>query len=386
MPPAPPPPDEPAPAPTRGFDPDATPGGDVLAGVAKRFRILADTEFHGYSPAYERIARRLAEDPGPVADLVGVTAERFLPVLTLAAVHELALREPRGALARAYADGTDPWPAFHDVLTTRLPEIRATMATRRIQTNEVGRAAVLLPTCHLLEQRHRRPLALVEIGASAGLNLYFDEFAYHYRGGNADPETVLGDPDSPVQLHCELVGDGHPPLPPPGVLPTVVARDGIDLHPVDVTDPAARRWLRACLWPGLPERAERLDGALALALADPPTLFAGNALDLLAGVLAALPESALAVVSSTWVLAYFDPDERARFWELLQGCGRARDLAVVTGEFPTVVPWVPAAPSPPSMEGRGASLVGLATWSDGACTTEALAWVHPHGRWLEWFG
>ena len=52
-------------------------------------------------------------------------------------------------------------------------------------------------------------------------------------------------------------------------------------HAGGVTDADAARWLRACLWPGQPERVARLEAEMALAATAPPLLLQGDAVEVL---------------------------------------------------------------------------------------------------------
>src|SRR3712207_4355564 len=163
-----------------------------------------------------------------------------------------------------------------------------------------SRCATLLPALATIEG----PLALVEVGASAGLCLYPDRYGYEYDGRPVGPP-------SPVQLRCTTSG----PVPVPTALPEVVARIGVDLHPLDVTDPDDRAWRRPLVWPGPveAERLQRLDAAAAIAAQEPPTLLAGDLLDRLPDALALVPDGATPVVLHTAVLPYVDAAHRAAF-------------------------------------------------------------------------
>ncbi len=133
------------------------------------------------------------------------------------------------------------------------------------------------------------------MGTSAGLCLYPDRYGYDYDGRPVGPP-------SPVQLRCTTSG----PVPVPTALPEVVARIGIDLNPLDVTDPDDLAWLRALVWPGPveAERLQRLDAAAAIAAQEPPRLLTGDLLDQLPDALALLPDGATPVVLHTAVLPY----------------------------------------------------------------------------------
>jgi Uncharacterized protein conserved in bacteria (DUF2332) len=132
-----------------------------------------------------------------------------------------------------------------------------------------------------------------------------------------------------VQLSCSIVG-GRPI--PTRVIPEVVARIGIDLDPVDVTDPDDARWLRACLWPDQPERAARLEAEMALAATAPPLLLQGDAVEVVSDAFARVPADALPVVTTTWALSHFPLESRLRFLYRLDEAAAGRAVAWVSAE------------------------------------------------------
>jgi hypothetical protein len=364
-------PPEPAPLPAPGADPADL---DTLAAF---YRHLAATEFEGYCDLYARIATAMAADRELLARVHALApAPKIVPILLFAAVHDLVLREPHQELAAIYRTGAgDPWPPFRALVEERAAELAVTMAARSIQTNEVGRCVPLAAALTAAHRRVGRPLALVEVGASAGLNLLFDRYA-HTLGDAA----VLGDPSSPVRLDCEPRGTLRPPWGP--ALPPVGRRVGIDVEPVDVGDATDRRWLRACVWPRVPDRPERLRAALGLATAVAPEVRRGDGLDLLEPVVAELAAGDVVVcVVFSWALAYFDHSGRRKVGERLDALGGRHDLLCVTAEYPGVTPWIEAPPDP---AGRRATLLGLASWARGRREARPLAWVHAHGRWIDW--
>jgi hypothetical protein len=218
---------------------------EAAAEFARFLRFWADKELRGYCPVYESIARPLADDTALLERVAHVAPrQKIVPVLLFAAVKSLVDREPTSPLGRIYADGEgDPWPPFRDFLEERFDDVAELLRTRRTQTNEVARASATLLALGLAERRLGKPLALIELGPSAGLNLLLDRFSYDYGGGR-----TAGDPASAVRLACETKGPLVPPI--PACVPTIGFRCGIDLDPVDVTDEAQTRWLEACVWPG----------------------------------------------------------------------------------------------------------------------------------------
>ena len=124
-----------------------------------------------------------------------------------------------------------------------------------------------------------------------------DRVGIRYSNGQS-----LGDPSSPVQMSSSVVG-GRPI--PARAMPEVVARIGVDLDPVDVTDTDDARWLRACLWPDQPEPLARLEAEMTLAATAPPLLLRGDAVEVVPGAFARVPADALPVVTTTWALSRF---------------------------------------------------------------------------------
>lgn len=355
------------------------------------FLALLDSDITGYCPIYERIVSALAEDPGTL-DLI--TEHRMgtsrTPVLFLGASHDLILRDPTSPLAAIYRGeiDDDPWPPFRELVHTHRSAITECMRTRTTQTNEVGRSANLLAVYASISRELRtrgdhRPLAIIEIGPSAGLNLLADRYHVDYVLGDTIVSSA-GDPTSSVKLRCELRGD----TPFPGVagMREIAMREGLDPAPIDITDPDDARWLRACVWPGIPDRPERLAAAIDIARHDPPHLRRGDAVQDLGALLEQLPTDVFPILTSTWVLAYLARPDRQRVCEIVDRFGSTHDIAFVTGEAPSSAPWVPELTEAQlALRDDGTPTVfGVRTWFDGHCRTTARALCHPHGRWMSW--
>ncbi|MBC7290395.1 MAG: DUF2332 domain-containing protein [Actinotalea sp.] len=261
-------------------------------GVPAAYRAFGEREAHGVSGTYEAWALGVSEDP-EVSDLLAT-----LPA---------GKRQPNLVFAAARWHGAEGgYAELRSTLLDRWPQVRATILARATQTNEAGRCAVLLPFLASLPQ----PLALLEVGASAGLCLLPDRYSYTY------DDAARFDPDdgpSDVVLACALNGDARAPR----LMPEITWRAGIDLAPVDVQDTDACRWLETLVWPEHEERRERLHRALGLARRDPPRVLAGDLLDRLPGLAAEAPADATLVVLHSAVLAYLDAEARSAFVELV---------------------------------------------------------------------
>jgi hypothetical protein len=281
--------------------------------TAQAYTTFAVEEAHGISPAYERLAHAVAADGELLALLDELPAAKRQPNLLFGAVRLLGgpVGDPVGF--RRWVVGN--WPA-----------VAAQMRVRITQTNEAGRCAVLLPVLAALPQ----PLALLEVGASAGLCLYPDRYAYRYGDHGLGAGTPV--------LDCAAAGVALPAR-----LPEVVWRAGLDLNPLDVANPADVAWLDALIWPEHEYRRSRLRAAAAVAAADPPLLVRGDLVDDLPALAARAPAGATLVVFHTAVLYLVPEPRRAAFAELVTGLPGHW----VANEAPAVLPYPGLPPVPP---------------------------------------
>ncbi|OOC57112.1 MULTISPECIES: DUF2332 domain-containing protein [Nocardiopsis] len=264
--------------------------GSGVDRVVEQYRGFAQHCAVAGAPAYARVARALAEDEQVLGLVASLPAgNKRQPNLLLGAV-------------RFLGGPVSSWEEFRAWLVEHWEQVRAVVMERYTQTNEVRRCASLLPVLAGLEG----PLALVEVGASAGLCLYPDRYRYSYDGG-----APIGPAGSPVLLECETFG----PVPVPERVPQVVWRAGIDLNPLDVRSGEDVRWLEALIWPGPHEagRRERLRGAARVAAQDPPLVVAGDLVEQLRLVARRAPRDARLVVFHSAVLAYLPGERRDAF-------------------------------------------------------------------------
>jgi hypothetical protein len=359
------------PGPTAG---SAVPAGRArtLARVYQHFgEAAAET-----SPLYERVAVALSESSEALRAIEAAPARKRHPTVILAALHDLALAGRAPALAAAYAaaDGDAAAGAAIDTLLRMTGSVVAIAMRRQVRASETGRCAVLYPA--IAEAAHRAgadAVGLIDVGCSAGLNLNVDRVAITYSNGQP-----LGDPSSAVQLSCSIVGDR--PIPERSI-PEVVARAGIDLEPLDVTDADDARWLRACLWPDQPERVARLEAEMALAEAAPPLLLQGDAVEVLPEAFAHVPAGALPVVITTWALSRFPLESRLRFLHRLDEAAAGRAVAWVSAEGVGVAP---AIPTLGDRRASGHSIIGMAVFGRSAMRPEAIGRCWSKGRFLAW--
>lgn len=258
------------------------------------FHIFARDEAPGLnSPIYAELSYGVSLDD----DLLAVAAQKRkgqpAPNILFAAVQYLLLSGVDHPLAAHYPivsgaerPPTPAFPLFRDFVLTHRDAVLNLVRTRNTQTNVVRRCACLLPAFSIIAREADAPLALLDLGASAGLNLNFDRYAYRYeRAGRL--ERRWGTPNAAVQLECDLRG--------PGALPDfpeqfqIAARIGIDLNPINLNDPDQLRWLQALIWPEHIERHDRLRAAAAELETSPVHLHQGDAAQLLPQLLTPAP-------------------------------------------------------------------------------------------------
>lgn len=345
-----------------------------LAGI---WTYVADSSCRGYSPLYDRICRAVAESD-PVLNLVAeAPPQGHNPVLLLAAVHHLVLGGLQHPLAEVYAgkSAADPGPLFIDLCLAHRDEVLSLLATRHVNTNEVGRCAVLGPALTTVATRLGEPLAHLDVGCSAGLNLLSDRYRLDY-----GPAGATGPSNAAVQIECEVV-NGSPPI--ATTLPPVAARVGLDREPVDVQVDDQARWQLACVWPDtgrLPRTRLALEEARRASL----TLLRGDAVESVGAAIEGLPEGATAVVTTTWVVAYFSPKQRTEFHVALAEASLHRPVAWISADSQGVVDVIPSSDAPSDSSGVVASVFGLVTFRGGNADAELLGYVHPHGSTLDW--
>jgi hypothetical protein len=281
----------------------------------------------------------------------------------LGAVNRMAMADPSCPLRRFFPSlggqiDVDKVPeVFFDVVAARPDVVAADLATD-IQTNEVGRAAPLSAALNHLTLTAGREVSLLEVGASAGLNLWLDR--YRIDAG----QTRWGPPDSPVRLTGHFIA-GSPPAGPF----VVTGRKGCDLNPLDLADPAAPNLLRSFIWPEHVRRLNRLNAAIA---AVPPiTVTAQDACGWLSENLRELPSGVITVVLHSILWPYLSAVERAELRETVAEAGRRADRD-------HRLAWISLEPD----ESYGTIQLACRTWPGDRY--EILAETNPHGEAVRW--
>lgn len=259
------------------------------------------------------------EAGGPVWEILepfaGEDRDSALTLRLLGAVHRLVLLEELPQLAAHYpsvggdGDAASAWPLFRDALVERREEIAALMQ-RGCQTNEVGRSAALFGGFLEVAHRSRKRLRILELGASAGLNLRWDRYRYE------SSEGAWGDESSPVKFAHSFE------VPPPmNRTAEVVERRGCDVNPLDPTSEEGALTLRSFVWADQLGRLSQLDGAIQIASEMPVDVERIGAADFLERELATPRDDVGTVVYHSVFIQYVSLPERERITRAVEGAG-----------------------------------------------------------------
>jgi hypothetical protein len=325
------------------------------------------------SPLWARLLNEAAGDIGAggplwtlLRDWDGEIEQGAIGLRIAGGLHYLALdgRAPEFAALLPSCGGTaDPdrlWPTARDVVARHAGQLRPFLASAP-QTNEVGRSCALMPGMLEIARATGLPLRPREIGSSAGLNQFWDLFAYRLgeHGWN------LGNSD--LTLECRWSGE-----PPPLALrPAVTSRAGCDISPLDLRDEKVRLRLQAYVWPDQAQRMKNLRAAMQIALENDVKVEKIPASQFARRELAARPAGECIVLYHSIVRQYFPEDEGNAFDSAIAEAG-----ASATKDRP--VAWLRLEQDAPMQPFH----LRLTLWPDGE--TRIIANAHPHGATVKW--
>lgn len=319
--------------------------------TAEWYRSFGEVEARGHSPLFEEWALGIADDADVIALIDDLPPQKRQPNLVFATARLLGA--PLGGYLEFRAWLLEQWSHVADEAKQRMT-----------QTNEPRRCGAIVLALGLIAQRIDGPMAILELGASAGLCLYPDRYSYRYGDGDwLHPATG----PSTVRIDVEVRGGG---VPVPAAIPEISWRAGIDLHPLDVRKVEDVRWLETLVWPEQTERRDRIRAAIDIVRNDPPKLIRGNAIDHLAAVAASAPPELTLVVVTSVMLTYLPYPDRMELIAAIRDLGAHGISLDGIGVRPAV-----DALHPHPVDGRFTlSLDGV-----------PLADVGPHGQFIDWF-
>ncbi|MGE7951395.1 DUF2332 domain-containing protein [Lysinibacillus xylanilyticus] len=297
----------------------------MLAKLSKQFRTFAKNECENSSPLYEHLANKIAEDDEILIIATSVPQGQPVPNLLLAGVQYL-LSSSNDELVHFYPSLTttpkpinEVYPVFKAFILSHSDELKALFQEKLVQTNEIRRCSYLYPMMTEIYERHQKPLAFIEIGASAGLQLGMDQYNYCYNEKlhitNSENAFVLSSENRGESLPVSIT---NPPV--------VCQRIGIDLNPIDIHDEEELRWLQALIWPEHQERRLLLNQALPILKELDLQLIKGDGIKLLNDISRDINPDAMLVVYHTHVANQIPMELRLELIEQLKEVSKARPL------------------------------------------------------------
>lgn len=323
------------------------------------------------SPLYGDLALKIRDDTRLRAIAAHAKPGQPQANLILAAVHYLLWSGKTHAIAEHYPSiqpgaqpKTDAFTLFREFCLQHEAELIKLVAARITNTNEAARSTSLYPAFDHIARQSREALHMIEIGPSAGFNLNWNHYAYNYV---RDGQNILHRTPHNAQLtlNTELRGQKTPGLSP--AIPEVSSKVGLELNPVNLQSPEDRLWLKALIFPELTPRIARLEGAIKTAIAHPPNIKFGNALELLAPTVRALPAQGVPVIYHSFVTYQLSSAMREQLQDTLLQLSKVRPLYRVSIEWE-----------------NNEHPVIVSRYENGGCAEVILADCNPHGAWLEW--
>jgi hypothetical protein len=333
--------------------------------LSDRFKAFATRECKGSSPLYEHLSIRIAEDDELLQMASHTSRDQPVPNLFFGAVHYLLLKGNSHELREYYTSIVEnprevvtAFGSFKDFCILLKNEIIPILQSKLVQTNEVRRCSYLYPAFCYIYEKTNKPLALIEIGTSAGLQLLWDKYSYSY-----NTHEVYGDSLSELRIISEIRGDKqtilHKQCPP------VVTRIGIDLHINDLEDPEDALWLKSLIWPEHAERRNNFEKAVHCFKEHSLELIEGDGVRLLPKLVSNIPLESTLCVFHTHVANQILKDDKHKLMEYMQELGKVRDVFHLYNNM-----W--------DLD------LHLDYYLDGKEYTETITETDGHGRWFHW--
>ncbi|KON87739.1 hypothetical protein AF332_13455 [Sporosarcina globispora] len=292
---------------------------------SSRFKAFGQYECQGSSNLYEFLSYKIAEDNKLLVLASEARDGQPVPNLFLGAIHYLLLKGKEHDLKEFYPslvenprNPHESFQSFKDFCRINSQEIKEILKEKIVQTNEVRRCAYLYPVFSYIFQQTDKPLALIEIGTSAGLQLLWDKYSYSYGTGE-----TFGNPNSNVHLSSEIKGD-HVPLFPEG-MPPVASRVGVDLYINDLNNMEDYLWLKSLIWPEHQERRTLFEKAAQCVKENPISLIEGNGVELLPKLIEDIPEKHSICVFHTHVANQMPAKVKENLLSIIKASGQNRD-------------------------------------------------------------
>lgn len=334
--------------------------------LSKTFLTFAERECKGSSLLYEYLSKKIAYDEEILEICSNSRVGQPVPNLLFGAVHYLLLSGKEHPLKEFYPTivsnpklYSESYENFKDFTHNYQNEIESILKTKLVQTNEVRRCAYLYPAFCTIYEIARKPLALVEIGTSAGLQLLWDKYSYSY-----GQTKIYGNKQSKLNISAEIKGVNVPILhsePPP-----VSTRVGLDLNIVDLKNKEERLWLKSLIWPEHKERLYMFEEAASYINDDSLRLVDGDGISLLLEHVGNITEESVICIFHTHVANQIPLEVKKRLIKMVEDIGMNRDVFHIYN----------------NIQDR---YLHLDYYFNGEKSQNTIAETDGHGKWFEWF-
>ncbi|WP_223700620.1 DUF2332 domain-containing protein [Sutcliffiella deserti] len=335
--------------------------------VSVKFKTFAQKECAGSSELYEYLSLKIVEDVELLKLSSYAREGQPIPNLFFGAVHYLLMNGEEHPLRQYYPslvekpkETQESFQYFRDFCSKYNDHIISLLREKLVQTNEVRRCGYLYPSFTYVYNKAKKPLALIEIGTSAGFQLLWDKYAYSY---NSD--EVFGDSDSKVYIRSEIKGENTPIL--SKVIPAVTHRYGLDLHINDVSNVEDVLWLNALIWPEHKERRALFEQAVSYVTdnKDELNLIEGDGVKLLSRIIEQIPNDSTICIFHTHVANQIPVATKYKLLENVKEIAKKRDVCHIYNNI-----W-----------DRD---LHLDYYINGIEHNETIAETDGHGRWFKW--
>lgn len=334
--------------------------------LATIFTNFAENECKGSSGLYEYLGLEIARDHELLELCTNARKGQPVPNLLFGAVHFLLLKGNEHKLKEFYPSlVSTPKPPgesyeyFKDFCLLNIKEISKMLQTKLVQTNEVLRCAYLYPVFSFIYEKTKKPLALVEIGTSAGLQLLWDKYSY-----TINENDLVGNPDSTLQISTVCLGDEIPFL--KSTSPPVSTRIGFDLNIVDLTNEEELLWLKALIWPEHKERLTLFEQAANYIIEAPIQFVEGDGVTLLKTFVDKIAMDQTICIYHTHVANQMPIESRKSLLDSIESIGKNRDVFHIYNNVQD-------------------KYLHLDYYINGLEHTQTIAETDGHGRWFKWF-
>ncbi|MET3195735.1 DUF2332 domain-containing protein [Bacillus sp. OAE603] len=333
--------------------------------LSQRFSTFAENECKGSSELYEFLSLEIAQDDDLLELCANTLNGQPVPNLLFGAVHYLLLRGNEHKLKDFYPSIVaeskplkDSFVYFKEFCLINKNEIIQLLETKLVQTNEVRRCAYLYPVFSFIYEKTKKPLALIEIGTSAGLQLLWDQYSYSY-----NTNEVVGNKGSKLHISSELKGDITPFL--TTTSPPVSSRTGIDLNTVDLTDEEEFLWLKSLIWPEHKERLLMFEKAASYLKDFPVELVEGDGVSLLEGFIEKVSIYCTVCIFHTHVANQMPIETRNLLLNTVESIGNNRDVFHIYNNIQD-------------------KNLHLDYYVNGEEHKQTIAETEGHGKWFKW--